>query len=58
MKHKLKIISYHDAQADCEGCNWHYKGTGERTLDEIETLYSLQSQHINERRHKKWHMIT
>ncbi len=39
--HKLNIISFSDAQAECEGCGWSYCGTGERTEDEIRELYKL-----------------
>src|SRR3990167_2263766 len=37
---KLKITSLHDAMAECEGCSWHYAGTGERTRDEIENIFN------------------
>jgi hypothetical protein len=45
VEHKLKIISFDDVQAKCEGCSWTYVGTGERSLAEIKTLYSLQTEH-------------
>ena len=37
-KHELKIVSLHDAQADCV-CGRHYAATGERTKQEIEAEY-------------------
>ena len=38
-KHFLKIISLYDAQAECEGCGWHYLCTGPSTREEIERLW-------------------
>ena len=37
-KHKLKIISLYDANAEC-GCGWYYSFTGERTQKQIEEEY-------------------
>ena len=34
IKHELRIISLHDAKADCK-CGWHYVFTGEKTKQEI-----------------------
>jgi len=42
-KHKLEIISLHDAQAKCK-CGWHFSSTGARTEEEIKELYEY---HLN-----------
>jgi hypothetical protein len=38
--HKLVILSLHDAQAECEGCEWHFTATGELSRAEIEDEFS------------------
>lgn len=38
--HKLKIISLHDAQAECTCKRWSLALTGEATKEEIEKEYS------------------
>ncbi len=39
-EHELKIISLHDAQAECKCGHWYYAFTGELTVDEITQEYS------------------
>lgn len=36
---KLKIISLHDAQAECIGCKWYYCFTGKKEKSEVEREY-------------------
>jgi hypothetical protein len=36
---KLVVKSLHDAQAECEGCGWHYAFTGERTKEELTKVW-------------------
>lgn len=43
IKHRLNIISLHDAQAKCK-CGWNFTGTGERTEEYIQEIYK---QHLN-----------
>lgn len=38
-EHALKILSLHDAQAECSGCGWYYAFTGEKTRQEVEAEY-------------------
>lgn len=38
MKHKLTIMSLHDAQAECS-CGWYFVSTGEKTKEEIQEEY-------------------
>ena len=44
IKHELKIVSLHDAQAECS-CGWNMTCTGEMTKEEIEASYET---HIGE----------
>lgn len=39
-QHALRIISLHDAQAECTGCGFYYVFTGARTREEIEEVYN------------------
>ena len=54
---KLKIISLHDAKAECS-CGWYYSFTGEMTAREIKNQHRKPSERIGERGERLGKVIT